>query len=613
MTHYKNIFLTISMVLLLACAPFSAATTTATSITLTSPTAAEILGNPKYPAFSYGGYREKTRDVVPTKDEIKDDIKILSALGIKVLRTYNTSQYPQASRLLAAIRELKSEDENFEMYVMLGAWIECHRAWTDQAKHTKGNTKNNKTEIATAVALANEYPDIVKVIAVGNEAMVQWAVTYFVYPKIILKWVDHLQDLKAEGKLSSDVWITSSDNFESWGGGDTHYQTKELAALIEAVDYVSLHTYPFHDSHYSPEFWGVLAEEESLSLMEQIEATMLRAKKRAMSQYQGAADYIASIDADKPIHIGETGWASIAGSSYGPTGSHAADELKEKLYYQHMRDWGHEAGMSMFYFEAFDEQWKDTGDATGSENHFGLITLNNEVKYTLWDEFDKGTFDGLTRNGKALTKSFGGDEAALMNAVLEPPYKSNMPKRSITNVNPKAVAGEPVTADYYVVTHDRLIPSKSNNMTYPSNTLKINPWEGTCNIIMTSDDVIEITTGTGDWWGSALEIQGDAGENLSQFESGYLYFELRGDPKLTFNIGYQTGNYLAGTQVNNFVSFGPKVKNPLQEEWKTYKVGISKIDKGADLTDVTGILFLHGISPKEKTNVYVRNIFYSKK
>ena len=247
-----------------------------------SPTAAEILGNPDYPAFSYGGYRGKTRDAVPSVADIKDDMKILSALGIKIIRTYNTSQYAQAERLLIAIRQLKDNDPNFEMYVMLGAWIECHRAWTDQVNHHKENKKNNRQEIDKAIELANNYPDIVKVIAVGNEAMVQWAAQYFVYPKTVLKWVNHLQKLKASGKLPAELWITSSDNYESWGGGNSHYHTDDLVQLINAVDFVSVHTYPFHDSYYNPEYWGVLADEEHLSKTAQIEAAMLRAKDYAV-------------------------------------------------------------------------------------------------------------------------------------------------------------------------------------------------------------------------------------------------------------------------------------------------------------------------------------------
>ena len=37
--------------------------------------------------------------------------------------------------------------------------------------------------------MAAKYPDIVKIIAVGNEAMVTWQ-GHFVSSEIILKWVD---------------------------------------------------------------------------------------------------------------------------------------------------------------------------------------------------------------------------------------------------------------------------------------------------------------------------------------------------------------------------------------------------------------------------------------
>jgi hypothetical protein len=87
-------------------------------------TAAEILGNPDYLAISYGGYRKNTRDVQPTIEELKDDMKILSAMGIRIIRTYNV-HLPQAENILVAISELKNENPSFQMYVMLGAWIDC--------------------------------------------------------------------------------------------------------------------------------------------------------------------------------------------------------------------------------------------------------------------------------------------------------------------------------------------------------------------------------------------------------------------------------------------------------------------------------------------------------
>jgi hypothetical protein len=149
-------------------------------------TAKDLLGNPEYLAISYGGYRTNTRDVQPTIAQLKEDLKILFALKIKVLRTYNV-HLAEASNILEAIKQLKKEDANFEMYVMLGAWIDCKNAWTAETPDHDQESARNAVEIETAVKLANQYPDIVKIIAVGNEAMVRWAASYYVQPKVILK------------------------------------------------------------------------------------------------------------------------------------------------------------------------------------------------------------------------------------------------------------------------------------------------------------------------------------------------------------------------------------------------------------------------------------------
>lgn len=383
-------------------------------------TAAELLGNPNYPAISYGGYRHKTRDVQPTLDELKEDVKILAALGIKVLRTYNL-QLEQAPNLLKAIDELQQEDPSLEMYVMLGAWIDCQHAWTPHPNHHAEDEQNNNSEIQKAVKLANQYPHIVKIIAVGNEAMVHWASSYYVHPSVILKYVHQLQTLKKEGKLPAAVWVTSSDNFASWGGGDSAYHNKDLEELIQAVDYISLHTYPFHDTHYNPVFWETdMNDASAKSQLELIDEAMLRARDYAVAQYMSVKKYIAQLGINKPIHIGETGWATTSGGFYGRYGSHAADEYKQALYYKHLRAWSVENRVSCFYFEAFDEQWKDAEKPKGSENHFGLFTLEGKAKFALWDEVDKGTFEGLSRNGNPITKSFKGSMENLYVSVFPP-------------------------------------------------------------------------------------------------------------------------------------------------------------------------------------------------
>lgn len=390
-----------------------------------SKTASEILGNPEYQAISYGGYRTNSRDVQPTIQQLKDDMKILSAMEIKVIRTYNV-HLSQASNILKAIYELQKEDPDFEMYVMLGAWIDCKNAWTGLEPIHNEESERNATEIARAVELANQYPDIVKIIAVGNEAMVKWATSYYVEPWVILKWVNHLQDLKKNGKLNKDVWITSSDNFASWGGGGNEYHVEDLNRLIKAVDYVSMHTYPMHDTHYNPVFWGNTNEEENLSKEQKIELTMKRSLIYAKQQYQSVKNYLKVLGIDKPVHIGETGWATYSNELYGNNDSKAVDEYKAGLYYKMMRDWTNKENISCFYFEAFDEPWKDAQNSGGSENHFGLFTTDGKAKYALWNLVDEGIFRGLTRDGKPITKTYNGDVNILLNEVLLPPVKYEM-------------------------------------------------------------------------------------------------------------------------------------------------------------------------------------------
>lgn len=381
---------------------------TSTKVKAVSITAAEILGNPAYPGISYGGYREKSRDIQPTLDQIKNDLHILHAMGIRLLRSYNL-QFEHAPNVLKAIDALQKEDPSFEMYVMLGTWMDCKGAWTENRDHGKENLGNNTSEIEKAVLLANQYPQIVKIIAVGNEAMVHWAEAYYVEPDIILKWVDYLQELKKKGGLPADLWITSSDNFAAWGGGDNSYHLEALTQLIKAVDFLSIHTYPFHDTHYNKDFW-LVKNESNLSKEKSIEAGMERAKIYAIGQYNAVKKHLVSLGIDKPIHIGETGWSTASKGLYGDHGSHAADEYKQALYYQKIQQWSIENNITTVYFSAFDEPWKDPNGPMASENNFGLFTVEGKAKYALWPLVDRGLFKGLSReeNGSPILKTFKG-------------------------------------------------------------------------------------------------------------------------------------------------------------------------------------------------------------
>ncbi|NVJ86233.1 MAG: glycosyl hydrolase family 17 [Algoriphagus sp.] len=422
LTNMKSVCIGMALLAAFSCGNKTTEKETINSTNQKIVTAKEILGNPAYQAISYEGYRAKSRDIQPSIDQLKEDMRILSTMGIKILRTYNV-QYAHASNLLKAISEMKSENPDFEMYVMLGAWIDCKNAWTDQEPDHDVESEQNEGEINRAVALANQYPDIVKVLAVGNEAMVKWATSYYVQPSVILKWVNYLQDLKAKGDLPKDLWITSSDDFSSWGGGDPMYHTEDLAELVKAVDYISMHTYPYHNTHYNPDFWRVPLEESKLSEIEKVDAAMFRSLDFAKAQYDSVTNYMKSLGVDKPVHIGETGWATISDGLYGPDGSHATDEYKQARYYQLMREWTNEAGISCFFFEGFNEPWKDAGNPIGSENHFGLFTETGQAKFVMWDLVDQGIFENMTRDGNPIVKTYNGDKEALLKDVMAPPAK----------------------------------------------------------------------------------------------------------------------------------------------------------------------------------------------
>ena len=407
----KNLFL-ISFFLIASCSK--------SGDLVMSKNAKDIIGNNSYPAISYGGYRGKSRDIQPSIEDIKEDLKIMFAQGFRVIRTYDL-HHPFAENTLKAISELKNSDADFEMYVMLGAWIQCKDAFTDLPIHNEEDLEGNKVEIAEAVRLAQNYQDIVKVIAVGNEAMVHWATSYHLEPKYILKWVKHLQDLKINGIINNNIWITSSDNFASWGGGSEEYHNDDLDELIRSVDYVSMHTYAFHDTYYNPIFWNLSENSEDLSKKDIIKKAIQKAVEYELNQFNSVQEYIHRIDLSKQVHIGETGWSSVASDLYGYGGTEAADEYKLGLYFEMITDACLAKSISCFYFSAFDEPWKDSQNENGSENHFGLFTIHGEAKYPLWEKVDQNVFDGLSRGGNPIKKTFNGDFDALLQTSNLPP------------------------------------------------------------------------------------------------------------------------------------------------------------------------------------------------
>jgi len=554
-----------------------------------------LLGNSKYPAISYGAFRttSRTEENVPTVAELKEDLRLMEAMGFKVLRTYNTQGFSDTANLLVAIKELMQADDSFEMYVMLGIWIDALNSWTDQATDPTQNNPANHLEVAKAIEMVNQYPEIIKVLAVGNEAMVHWA-PYHVSPTVVLEHVEKLQAEKANNNIPQDVWITSSDNYASWAGqGD--YNHPDLAKLVKAVDYVSVHSYPFHDTHYASAFWLVPESEQSLSTIEQVDAAMLRAKDHLLSQVKLVQDYLASQGVTKQIHVGETGWSSLTNVLYGDEGSKAADEYKQKAFYNAMRSWAEEFGASLFFFQAFDEPWKgDANNSGDSEKHFGLIDIDGYAKYAIWDLVDAGAFDNLTRGNNGITKSHGGVEQNVIDTVKVP--------------NPKPSSAEPEDGDTFSVLSSALRAG-----------LTAIAWEDTA-YLGEENGVLTLTTAptagvAKEWgWGAGLVLDGQGGENLTGFENGSLEFQIKGTTASTIQLGFQTGLYgnAGRPQTNNSVEFGPNGR-AITSEWVSHSIPVAELIKGSpNFSDVTSLFYFSGSADIDGGVVEVRNITYKK-
>ena len=117
-------------------------------------TAAVILGILTTPLFPMGlsrYYKGHSAHACATQN----DVRILHALGYRLLRTYNL-QFEHTPNLIRAIAEIKAEDPTFEMYLMLGTWIDCKDAGRLDPITSKRTSKTIVTRLRRQSHSAND-------------------------------------------------------------------------------------------------------------------------------------------------------------------------------------------------------------------------------------------------------------------------------------------------------------------------------------------------------------------------------------------------------------------------------------------------------------------------
>ena len=299
-------------------------------------------------AVAYSPYRTAANvdglaaEVIPPAN-IKQDLDLLVSAGFGLIRLFDSDD-KVGKQTLQVIRA-----NNLNIKVQLGVYVQS------------GNDNFNQAQLARAVALANDYRDIVLAVSVGNENMVVWSFNK-ISPEVMAGYIS-----KVRSQITQP--ITTDDNYLFWASSPT--------VVTDVIDFASLHTYPELDTYFDPTRWDwklkdVPAAQRAAAMMD---AALVEAKR----QYnEGRAGLDSKGLSYIPIIIGETGWNAV---DLGRL-SFRAHPVNQKMYLDRLNAWAAEgktgAGpKAVVYFEAFDEPWK-LGD-----DKWGLFNVKREARYAI--------------------------------------------------------------------------------------------------------------------------------------------------------------------------------------------------------------------------------------
>lgn len=447
-------------------------------------------------AIAYSGYRtgqSPGEKIYPSEAQILEDLNLLVAEGFGLIRLYDTSTHGQRT-----IKVIK--DNSLDLKVMLGAYLYG-------ADATYGS--QNQAQIDEAVRLANENKDIVVAVSVGNEVLVDWSFVA-VPPKDM---VAYIRDVR--GRITQPV--TVNDNYAPYAMGSGY----DTAQVWREVDFAAIHTYAYWDAGYNLWQW----RQETVAEAERADAMMDAALAYAKANFTAVRSALDAAGIDIPIVIGETGWQSVPSATVG-SAQYTAHPVNHARYFTDMMAWAYGAAGSspgdgftrpkgMFYFEAFDEPWKQADD------NWGLWNVSREEKYVL--------------SGSGYTDA---------DAVY---------------YNPPADAAK-ITADTFILHRDA---EAADGEVASSNTW--NAWEnGTTASVATGETnppegaTFAIITPTPKVWGWGMTLSVTDPVDLSDFEAaGTLNFSVKTDYPGKIEVGFFTGNTSDQMGVDVYLTIDP--------------------------------------------------------
>ena len=292
--------------------------------------------------ISYGPHRDGQHPggPGPTREQVREDLEIVRKHW-SLLRMYAVG--PEAETALQLIRA-----EKLPLKVMLGAWIAM------EAKLGEGGAGRedypqaraaNRMQVDTMIRLANEYPDIVPVITVGNETQVFWS-AHKVPADTLIRYI-------REVRAATKVPVATADDFNYWNKPESRTVARE-------IDFIVTHIYAM---------WAGQPLDRALPFTQEKYAE------------------VAQMHPGFVIVLGEAGWATQKHNE----GEQAklikgeAGEEQQKTFYDQFVAWTTREKIANFYFEAFDESWKGGPNADEVEKHWGLFRADRTPKLALQD------------------------------------------------------------------------------------------------------------------------------------------------------------------------------------------------------------------------------------
>ena len=306
-------------------------------------------------AISYSPYRSSRNESeigseLITPANVLQDLRLIKATGIGTIRLFSSRAF--AETVLSVIR-----DNNLDLLVMLGAYP---NPVTGQAAEA-----DNQAELSKCIELANRFKTIVAAVSVGNETMVEWS-THKIDPVVMAGYIKRVRSAITQP-------VTTDDNWLFW--------SKVPKVIADVVDFAAVHTYPLLDTFYDPTLWDWRFKATAAGARPA--AMIAGAIAEAKRQFSAARDAFDRLNLPQfPMVIGETGWvARDAGG--GPVLSYRAHPVNQKLYFDALQVWAAEGRRTdhgpkaMFYFQAFDEAWKQGDDG------WGLFNKDRQARYAV--------------------------------------------------------------------------------------------------------------------------------------------------------------------------------------------------------------------------------------